>query len=116
MVSKACIKAMTPGNLIDAFQKAIVNPFNRDSVSNFQLDLSTIYPAPDTGTEMTTETNMEIEKNHDDVQEQDINNNATEEETAVNEENHSTDPSTNITNKKDKTTTKRTNRKHIVYT
>ena len=110
MSSKAYIKAMTPGNLIGAFQKSGIHPFNRETVTNFQLAPSTIYPAPETETEMTAETNGEIETNQDDVQRQDINNNANQEETSVNKENHSTDPTTN-TNKKDKTTTRKTKRK-----
>ena len=43
--SKAYIKAMTPSNLISAFQKAGIYPFNKDAVTSFQLAPSTIYPS-----------------------------------------------------------------------
>ena len=94
MSSKDYIKVMTPVNLIGAFQKAELYPFNRDSVSNFQLAPSQLYyPAPET--EMATETNRDIGRNQDDIQEQDINTNADREETAVNEERHRIDPVSN---------------------
>ena len=78
--SKAYIKAMTPSNLIGAFQKARIHPFNKDAVTSFQLVPSTIYPSSEKETNVTNETNQ------DDIPEQDRNNNAYQDETATNEQ------------------------------
>ena len=113
MSSKAYIKAMTPGNLISAFQKAGIYPFNRDVVTNFQLAPSTIYPAPEKERQMTNETNTEhntVNQNDTQVMQEQNRNNTIQENAEVSADCHNVEPGLNTT-KEDKTPKRKNKRK-----